>query len=80
LLEGLVIFDGCPSYLATYSRVHFPHSDIPYLAYFVAFIFMVSILRNQVYFFIWRFARRNLQNVLIIGAGEMGKTLAQKLR
>jgi len=77
------------SYLATYSqgssplfRMTFKISHGFLVAYFVAFIFMVSILRNQVYFFMKRrFARgMNLQNVLIIGAGEMGKTLAQKLR
>jgi exopolysaccharide biosynthesis polyprenyl glycosylphosphotransferase len=77
------------SYLSTYSqgkaplfRVTFKISHGFLVAYFVAFIFMVSILRNQIYYFMKRrFARgMNLQNVLIIGAGEMGRTLAQKLR
>lgn len=49
--------------------------------YFVVVILMISFLRNQIYFFMKkRYARGlNLKNVLIIGAGEMGKSVAQKL-
>jgi len=49
--------------------------------YFAIVIFIISFLRNQIYFFMKRrFAKgMNLQNVLIVGAGEMGKTVAQKL-
>jgi len=49
--------------------------------YFVAVIFTVSFLRNQIYYFMKRrYARGlNLQNVLIVGAGEMGVAVAQKL-
>jgi exopolysaccharide biosynthesis polyprenyl glycosylphosphotransferase len=50
-------------------------------AYFVAVIFMISVLRTQIYFFMKRrYARGlNLQNALIVGAGEMGRAVAQKL-
>ncbi len=50
--------------------------------YFISVVVLVSFLRYQVYFFMKRrFARGlNLQNILIVGAGEMGRTLAQKLR
>ena len=49
--------------------------------YFVSVILLISFLRNQIYFYMKRrYARGlNLQNVLIVGAGEMGRTLAQKL-
>ena len=49
--------------------------------YFAIVVFIISFLRNQIYFFMKRrFAKgMNLQNVLIVGAGEMGKTVAQKL-
>jgi exopolysaccharide biosynthesis polyprenyl glycosylphosphotransferase len=50
--------------------------------YFISVVVLVSFLRYQIYFFMKRrFARGlNLQNILIVGAGEMGRTLAQKLR
>ncbi len=49
--------------------------------YFVAVILLISFLRNQIYFFLKRrYAKGlNLQNVIIIGAGEMGRTVAQKI-
>jgi len=49
--------------------------------YFIVVIFMISFLRNQIYFFMKRrYAKGlNLQNVIIVGAGEMGKAVAQKL-
>jgi exopolysaccharide biosynthesis polyprenyl glycosylphosphotransferase len=49
--------------------------------YFVVVIFMITFLRNQIYFFMKRrYARGlNLQNVLVVGAGEMGRAVAQKV-
>jgi len=51
------------------------------LVYFIGVILAISILRNQIYFVMKRrYARGlNLQNVLIVGAGEMGVSVAQKL-
>ncbi len=76
------------NYLYAYSqgkaplfRMEFKISHYFIAVYFIAVIFLVSVLRNQIYFFMKRrYARGyNLQNVLILGAGEMGKTVAQKL-
>jgi len=76
------------NYLYSYSqgaaplfRMEFKLSHWFLAVYFVFVIFMISFLRNQIYYFMKRrFARGlNLQNVLIIGAGEMGKSVAQKL-
>jgi len=49
--------------------------------YFIVVIFMITFLRNQIYFFMKRrYAKGlNLQNVLIVGAGEMGRAVAQKV-
>ncbi|MBN1939780.1 MAG: undecaprenyl-phosphate glucose phosphotransferase [Candidatus Aminicenantes bacterium] len=49
--------------------------------YFVGVILTISFLRNQIYFLMKRrFARGlNLRNVLVVGAGEMGVAVAQKL-
>jgi len=49
--------------------------------YFFFVIFMISFLRNQIYYFMKRrYAKGlNLQNVVIVGAGEMGKSVAQTL-
>jgi exopolysaccharide biosynthesis polyprenyl glycosylphosphotransferase len=51
------------------------------IIYFLGVVFMISILRNQIYYVMKRRFKRglNLQNVLIVGAGEMGLTVAQKL-
>ena len=51
------------------------------IIYFFGVILAVSILRHQIYFVMKRrFARGlNLQNVLVVGAGEMGVAVAQKL-
>jgi exopolysaccharide biosynthesis polyprenyl glycosylphosphotransferase len=51
------------------------------IIYFIGVVFMISILRNQIYYVMKRRFKRglNLQNVLIVGAGEMGLTVAQKL-
>jgi Undecaprenyl-phosphate glucose phosphotransferase len=53
-----------------------------YLAlYGLGVVFMIAFLRNQIYFLMKRrYARGlNLQNVVIVGAGEMGVAVAQKL-
>jgi exopolysaccharide biosynthesis polyprenyl glycosylphosphotransferase len=49
--------------------------------YFVVVIFMITFLRNQIFFYMKRrYARGlNLQNVLVVGAGEMGRAVAQKV-
>jgi exopolysaccharide biosynthesis polyprenyl glycosylphosphotransferase len=51
------------------------------VVYSVGVILTISFLRNQIYFFMKRrFARGyNLRNVLVVGAGEMGVAVAQKL-
>jgi exopolysaccharide biosynthesis polyprenyl glycosylphosphotransferase len=76
------------SYLYNYSqgpnpiyRMDFQVSHGFLALYFVVVVFMISFLRNQIYFFMKRrYAKGiNLQNVLIVGAGEMGLAIAQKL-
>jgi len=49
--------------------------------YFVGVVLTISFLRNQIYFFMKRrYARGlNLRNILVVGAGEMGMAVAQKL-
>jgi len=83
----LIILAGL-SYLSSYSqgahplfRMTFKLSHGFLAVYFVVVIFLISFLRHQIYFFMKRrYARGlNLQNVLIVGAGEMGKAVAQKL-
>lgn len=51
------------------------------VVYFIGVILTISFFRNQIYFFMKRrFARGlNLRNVLVVGAGEMGVAVAQKL-
>ncbi len=71
------------SYIGVYSRSEtaFEVSRGFLFVYFVSVIFVISIFRNQIYFIMKRrFARGwNLQHVLVIGAGEMGRSVAQKL-
>ncbi len=76
------------SYLYSYSqgpaplfRVNFKISHGFLAVYFVVVIFMISFLRNQIYFYRKkRYARGlDLVNVLVVGAGEMGKSVAQKI-
>ena len=76
------------NYLYAYStgssplfRITFKLSHGFLAVYFVAVILLVSFLRNQIYFVMKRrYAKGlNLQNVLIVGAGEMGRTVAQKI-
>lgn len=85
----IAIVLGVLNYLYSYSqgaaplfRISFKISHGFLAVYCLAIVFTVSFLRNQIFFFMKRrYARGlNLQNVLIVGAGEMGKTLAQKLR
>lgn len=87
ILTILVVFSVL-NYLYNYSqgqapiyRMTFKLSHGFLAVYFVTIIFVILIFRNQVYFFMKRrYARGlNLTNVLIVGAGEMGKTVAQKL-
>lgn len=49
--------------------------------YFVAVIFTISFFRTQIYYSMKRrYARgRDLDNVLVVGAGDMGRSVAQKL-
>jgi len=84
----IVVFLAIQNYFYTYSqgarplyRMTFKLSHGFLALYFVVVVFMISFLRNQIYFFMKRrYAKGlNLQNVLIVGAGEMGKTLASKL-
>ena len=88
VLTILAVF-AVMSYLYSYSqgprplfRVSFKISHGFLGVYFLVVIFMISFLRNQIYYFMKRrYARGlNLQNVLIVGAGEMGKAVAQKIR
>jgi len=76
------------SYLYSYSqgeaplfRMDFKLSHGFLAVYCVVVIFMIFFLRNQIYFFMRRrYAKGlSLQNVLIIGAGEMGQAVGQKL-
>jgi exopolysaccharide biosynthesis polyprenyl glycosylphosphotransferase len=84
----ILIVQAVMSYLVSYSqgpaplfRMTFKISHGFLAVYFVYVIIVISFLRFQIYFFMKRrFAKgMNLQNVLIVGAGEMGKTVAQKL-
>lgn len=76
------------SYFYTYSqgprplfRLTFKISHGFLAVYFIVVIFMIVFLRNQIYFFMKRrYAKGfNLQNVLVVGAGEMGRAVAQKI-
>lgn len=76
------------SYLVSYSQGRAPLFQVTFklshgflAVYFVSVIFVITFLRHQIYFFMKRrFAKGlNLRNVLIIGTGEMGRTIAQKL-
>lgn len=88
ILTIAIDFFGIMSYLYGYSqgarplfRVNFKLSHGFLAVYFVVVIFMITFFRNQIFFYMKRrYARGlNLQNVLVIGAGEMGKAVAQKI-
>jgi exopolysaccharide biosynthesis polyprenyl glycosylphosphotransferase len=79
---------GIMSYLYSYSqgprplfRVTFKISHGFLAVYFIVVIFMITFLRNQIYFSMKRrYARGlNLHNVLVVVAGEMGRAVAQKV-
>jgi len=79
---------GIMSYLYSYSqgprplfRVTFKVSHGFLAVYFIVVIFIITFLRNQIFFFMKRrYAKGlNLQNVLVVGAGEMGRAVAQKI-
>lgn len=84
----ILIVQAVLSYLSSYSQGLAPlfsmtfkvsHGFLAiYAGYFILFILF---LRFQIYFFMKRrFARGiNLQNILVVGAGEMGKAVTQKL-
>ena len=85
---SILIILAVLNYLYAYSqgaapvfRMEFKISHYFLAVYFVAVIFMISVLRNQIYYFMKRqYAKGlNLQNVLIVGAGEMGKAVAQRI-
>jgi exopolysaccharide biosynthesis polyprenyl glycosylphosphotransferase len=84
----ILVVQGILNYLNAYSqgpaplfRMEFKLSHWFLGVYFVVAIFMVTFLRNQIYYFMRkRYARGlNLQNVLIIGAGKTGISIAEKL-
>lgn len=84
----IVVVMAILNYLYAYSqgaaplfRMTFKISHAFLAVYFIAVISMATFLRYQVYFFMkHRYARGlDLQNILIVGAGEMGRTVAQKL-
>jgi len=60
---------------------NFTISRLFLLIYLISVIFMITVLRHQIYFVMKRrYAKGlNLKNVLIVGAGKMGQAVAQKL-
>ena len=84
----IIIVMGFLNYLNAYSQGPAPLFQIDFKlshgflgVYFISVIFVLSFLRNQIYYFMKRrYARGlDLQSVLIVGAGKMGETIAQKL-
>jgi exopolysaccharide biosynthesis polyprenyl glycosylphosphotransferase len=84
----IIIVMGFLNYLNAYSQGPAPLFQIDFKlshgflgVYFISVIFVLSFLRNQIYYFMKRrYARGlDLQRVLIVGAGKMGETIAQKL-
>ncbi len=88
-LLSILIVLGLLGYLNAYSQGSAPlfrfvmvkPSHVFLAIYGVAVVFTISFFRNQIYYFMnRRYARGlNLQNVLVVGAGELGRTVAQKL-
>ena len=87
-LFTIIIVMGFLNYLNAYSQGPAPLFQIDFKlshgflgVYFISVIFVLSFLRNQIYYFMKRrYARGlDLQSVLIVGAGKMGETIAQKL-
>jgi exopolysaccharide biosynthesis polyprenyl glycosylphosphotransferase len=84
----ILVIQSTLTYLNAYSqgaaplfRVTFKLSHGFLAVYFVVVVLMISFLRNQIFFFMKkRYARgMNLKSVLVIGAGDMGKSIAGKL-
>lgn len=84
----ILIVQAVMSYLSNYSQGPAPLFSMTFkishgflALYFLYAVLLILFLRFQIYFFMKRrFARgMNLQNVLIVGAGEMGVSVAQKL-
>jgi len=84
----ILIIQAILAYLNAYSqgaaplfRMTFKLSHGFLAVYFVVVVLMISFLRNQIFYFMKkRYARgMNLKSVLIVGAGDMGKSVAEKL-
>ena len=87
-LFSILIVLAILNYLYTYSqgvaplfRMDFKISHGFLGVYFVAIVVVISVFRHQIYYMMKRrYAKGyNLRNVLIVGAGEMGKAVARKL-
>jgi exopolysaccharide biosynthesis polyprenyl glycosylphosphotransferase len=88
-LLTVLVFIALLSVIKTYSRGRAAIFGLPIIepsrvflgVYFIGVILMISFLRHQIYYLMKRrYARGlNLQNVLIVGAGDMGVAVAQKL-
>ena len=84
----ILIIQAILAYLNAYSqgaaplfRVTFKLSHGFLAVYFIVVVLMISFLRNQIFFFMKkRYAKgMNLKSVLVVGAGDMGKSVAEKL-
>jgi len=84
----ILIVQAVMSYFSSYSQGPAPLFSMTFkishgflALYSLYVVLLILFLRFQIYFFMKRrFARgMNLQNILIIGAGEMGVSVAQKL-
>ncbi len=88
-LVSVLIVLGLLGYFNAYSQGSAPlfrftlikPSHVFLAIYGLAVVFTISFFRNQIYYFMnRRYARGlNLQNVLVVGAGELGRTVAGKL-
>ena len=76
------------AYLNAYSQGAAPLFRVTYklshgflAVYFIVVVLMISFLRNQIFYFMKkRYAKgMNLKSVLVVGAGDMGKSVAEKL-
>jgi exopolysaccharide biosynthesis polyprenyl glycosylphosphotransferase len=84
----ILVIQAILAYLNAYSqgaaplfRVTFKLSHGFLAVYFVVIVLMISFLRNQIFYFMKkRYAKgMNLKSVLIVGAGDMGISVAEKL-
>ena len=84
----ILLIQAILAYLNAYSqgaaplfRVTFKLSHGFLAVYFIVVVLMISFLRNQIFYFMKkRYAKgMNLKSVLIVGAGDMGKSVAEKL-